>query len=130
MLSARILNKILHVIAELESGNNPKKRGARGEVTAYQIMPRNLPVLYYLSNPKTRDKDAAMHCLVCNISSLERVNSEYGKNLGLILATWNYGITKVKRCRYNVSLMPACVRNYVERGSNIYAKLLLCSSNP
>lgn len=100
--------KLLPVIAEFESGNDPKKVGPKGEVTVYQILPINM---VSSSNHPSRYAQIAyeisIECIrkYCNYHKTPTPPDYYHFYL-----IWNRGFTGYKRYLKNRKIDERAIR--------------------
>jgi hypothetical protein len=110
---------VLRAIAEIESGNKPKRIGKRGEFTRYQILPRTWRYFAYNSPPT----DANARIVVRRILDdyIWHFNADSGRPLDIkdVYVLYNGGPDYYKRRGYKYERVHRVIRERAERFENL-----------
>ena len=123
------IEDIIPAIIKVESGGNPHAVSKAGAIGLMQITPivlkeYNQHYTYFLTYTM-EDMKYPFANKVVGYWYLRRLKDHYLKDnytIERMLAAYNGGITRLKKCNYDISKMPVETRQYVKKVMRLYKK--------
>jgi hypothetical protein len=135
----RVADLLVDAIIQIESRGNPRMTGAAGERGLMQIMPGTwtdmtarhyghaLP-FDYAFDPAINEQVGRVYLAYLQ-ERLQQARTQWRSDeRALLLAAYNGGLGRLAEVGYDVRRMPASVRDYVQRGTNLHDYFLADSA--
>mgnify|MGYP000377270050 CR=1 FL=1 len=123
------IDDVIPYLIIVESQNNPAAVSNAGCIGLMQINPRGALKEWNETHPTMRLTPKDLFDPIVNVTVgrwyLHRLKNYYLKNhytLERLLAAYNGGITRLKRCGYNISCMPQETQAYVQKIMRLYRR--------
>lgn len=103
----------LRALAYIESRNNPKAIGRKGEISEYQITKTNwkkFSTLPFVASNRARSKQVAINIIHHNYNQMTRNFHPEGIINADLYSLWNWGYPKYHAVKWNLNRVPKKIR--------------------